>query len=249
MYCRWTLDGLPEIAYAVSKDFVARPEFYKAADIPGEIVELRIEYGSRSRLPNRSQRLDINSPIFGVSDGYGGDTSNDKFRVLRKPLFDGCIALSELTSNTAPASQKPRILNALDSLRLRLKSFDGKSIRGSYEQVLHVSKAAVGILSSTGVSQVFGVNPAPNHIWPYDSSDANGSLLIGSISDKLTLGPNLTFTADRFQRLRRVAQQGREALILIITTDVAESRAFDALVVSVYTWAMSLKDYSGMTNQ
>ncbi|MBZ5623117.1 MAG: hypothetical protein LAQ69_31010 [Acidobacteriia bacterium] len=243
MYARWVLDGLADIAYAVSKDFIARPEFYKGFDIPSGIVELRIEYGTKASLPNRSQRQDINAPIFGASDGYPADTTNDKFRLLRKPLFDACITLSELTATTAAAKLRPVVLLKLDLLQKRLKLFDGESIRRSYQQVLHVSKLAASILA--GVSQVFCVSPGLPNTWPFESDEANGLLLIRAISEKLPLSPELTFNEDRFQRLQGVAQQGRKALHSILNANADSPEDFDGLVTSVYSWAMCLRDYSG----
>jgi hypothetical protein len=244
MYARWVLDCLVEIAYAVSKDYVARPEFHKDSEVPIGIVDLRMEYGTKSGFPDRTQRQEINSPIFGASDGYLADNSNDKFRVQRKPLFDACTTLSLLTASTAAASLKPSVTSSLVLLQQRLKSFDGASIRRSYHQVVHVSELAFSILTSSGISKVFGVSPSPSNGWPLESTDFSGSQLIESISGKLPLAPEHVFKADRFQRLQRVAQQGREALRAILDADAAAAKDFNGLVTSVYTWSSSLKDYS-----
>jgi hypothetical protein len=245
MYARWVLDGLVEVSYAISKDFIARPEFYKGPDVPDAIVDLRMQYGTTSTFPNRGQRQEIYLPIFGASDGYASDSLNDKFRALRKPLFDACITLSELTLTTAAASLKPRVLSALGLLRQRLKSFDGISIRRSRAQVHHVTNVAYSILRSAGITHVFGVAPPQSSAWPLESDDINGSQLVRAVSEKLPLGPEYIFNEDKFQRVRLVAQRGREALQLILGADVTKQADFDGLVAAVYAWAFSIKDYSG----
>lgn len=250
MYARWVLDGLIEIAYAIAKDFVARPEFYKESDIPEGIVELRMEYGTKSVLPNRIQRQEINSPIFGASDGYPSDNTTDKFRTLRKPLFDACITLNELTcSTTSAASLKPRVLTALGFLQQRLYSFNGVSIRRSHRQVQHVSELGYSVLRAAGITRVFGVGPTKSTAWPLESDDINGSQLVRAVSEKLPLGPEYIFNEDKFQRVRQVAQQGRDALRTIFSVDANTSNGFDELVGSVYAWAFSIKDYSGPLKQ
>ena len=56
LYSRWTLDGLVEIGYAVSVDFISRSQLYQGDDIPEEIVTLRISYGTDPKFPNTQQR-------------------------------------------------------------------------------------------------------------------------------------------------------------------------------------------------
>jgi hypothetical protein len=245
MYSQWALDCVIEIAYAVSKDFIARPEFYKTDDVPNGIADLRAAYGSISSLPNRTQRQDINSPIFGASDGYPSDNANDKFRALRKPLFDACTVYLMRTNSDAAAPVKETVLSALDSFQSRLRNFDGASIRRSHHQVSSVFSLSCDVLRSEGVSDVFGVSPPPAGAWPLDSNDGNGSLLIRAIGEKLQLAPEHVFNEEKFQRLRRIAQQGRIALHSILHEDPAGEHGFDKLVKDVYSWAVSLKDYWG----
>lgn len=245
MYSQWVLDCVIEIAYAVSKDFIARPEFYKVDDVPNGITDIRAAYGVTSNLPNRSQRQDINSPIFGASDGYPPDNTNDKFRALRKPLFDACTVYLMRTNSDAAAPLKETILSALDSFLSCLRNFDGASIRRSHQQVNAVFNLSCDILRSKGVSGVFGVNPPPPGLWPLDSNDSNGSLLIRAIGEKLQLMPEHMFNEEKFQRLRRIAQQGRVALHSILHENPAKEQDFEKLVKDVYSWAISLKDYWG----
>ena len=134
------------------------------------------------------------------------------------------------------------ILSALELFQPYLKSFEGASVAHSYRQILSVSDIAGKVLRSPGIAQVFGVNPPPPSSWPLDSNDSNGALLIRAIGEKLQLPLQQVFNEEKFQRLRRVAQQGREALKLILGFDQGNSQ-LDPLITSVYTWAVSLRDF------
>src|SRR5215467_13710866 len=94
IYARWTLDCLVEIGYAISVDFVNRPYLYKGQDIPDNIVDLRISYGSDPGFPNTVQRQAIMLPIFGRSDGLKPDATSTTpvwpFQIARKNLIDAC---------------------------------------------------------------------------------------------------------------------------------------------------------------
>jgi hypothetical protein len=107
MCARWVLDAVVELAYAVSKDFSARPEFYKGNDVPDEIVDFRSAYGYARGYPNKVQRQDLASPVFGASDGYS-QNGNDRFRALREPLFDACVAYSERTVTEPGSGATPK---------------------------------------------------------------------------------------------------------------------------------------------
>jgi len=242
LYARWTLDCLVEIACSVSRDFVARPEFYKAGGVANDIVRLRMEYGTTSRLPNQAQRQEIALPVLGASEAYGADAT-DKFRALRKPLFDAASVFSERSIADSGESMRQAILSAVQLFQPYLMSFDGVSIRRSYEQVVSVTDAAYTILRSPGIAQVFGVNPPPVDEWPIGSNDSNGALLVRAIGEKLQLAPQCVLNEEKFQRLRRVAQQGRDALKAIVSSPDPAGDALHSLITTIYTWAISLRDY------
>lgn len=242
LYARWTLDCVVEIAYAVSRDFVVRPEFYKAGDVAKGIVNLRMEYGTAVGFPNQAQRQEIAFPVLGTSEGYVANGS-DKFRALRKPLFDACSVLSERSVADSGTSMRQAVFSALQLFQPYLKSFDGESLRRSYRQMTAVSDVAFEVLRSPGIAQVFGVHPPAAADWPVDSNDSNGALLIRAIGEKLQLSPEHVFDEEKFQRLRRVAQQGRDALVQVLSSPGRPEDGSDAMITSVYTWAVSLRDY------
>jgi hypothetical protein len=241
MYARWVLDCVVEIAHAVSRDFIARPEFYKGADIPDDIASLYSSYGNARDFPDKLQREEMSAPIFGISDGYAPNDGSDKFRALRRPLFDACIAYAERTVNDAASGLRQRVLSSMELFPSYLRNFDGASIRSSYGQIRSVSDLSFAVLRSPGVFHVFGVDRAPGDRWPLDVSDPHGSQLIWAICEKLSVDP--AFNEDKFGRLRRVAQEGRQALEAILAEGPTSEDHLDDLVTKVYTWATSLRDY------
>jgi hypothetical protein len=241
MYARWVLDCVVEMAYAVSVDFVARPDFYKGSDVPEGIAELRSAYGYARDYPNKSQRQDLNSPVFGLSDGYAPDSGTDKFRALRRPLFDACIAYSERSVDVAAQKLKQRVLSALDPFPPYLRNFDGESIKLTYKQVKSLSDLSYKVLTSKSVAHVFGVDQPPDATWPLDANDPKGSQLVRSIGERLQ-PKDAVFNEEKFGRLRRMAQEGRDALEAILTNTTTD-QSFENLVTRVYTWAISIKDY------
>jgi hypothetical protein len=72
LYGLWTLDGLVELAYAVSLDFVSRPESYVGVDIPDAISDFRVSWGTHKEFQNTAERQAMVSPILGRSDWLRG---------------------------------------------------------------------------------------------------------------------------------------------------------------------------------
>ena len=119
LYARWTLDGLNEVAYAISLDFIARPQLYQGNDIPDVIVPFRMEYGMETKLPNTAQRQAMVWPILGRTDWLKPDasTTSSPFHVARKKLIDACIAFSERAVETGVAMLEDRVRSALIPIR------------------------------------------------------------------------------------------------------------------------------------
>src|SRR5437660_1631068 len=89
MYSRWVLDSVIELAYSVSNDFVARPQFYQTVskEMSDKLVKMRMSYGCAEGFPDIQQRQAMNSSIFGRSDAQRPDnTPLAGFSASRKKL-------------------------------------------------------------------------------------------------------------------------------------------------------------------
>src|SRR5258705_2014592 len=90
LYSRWTLDVLVELAYAVSLDFVARPQHYVSADIPDVVSDLRVAYGTDKHFQHTLERQAMVLPSLGRSDALRLDThaATSSFNIARKKFLD-----------------------------------------------------------------------------------------------------------------------------------------------------------------
>lgn len=243
MYARWTLDGVIEIAHAVSADYVARPEFYRGLGVPDNIADLRSSYGYLRNFPNKTQRSELNTPVFGASDGYPpAKNIADKFHQYREPLFKACIAYTERNVIDAASGLKDGVIQTMKYFPQYLRNFEGQSLQSSYVLLVSISDLSYDILKSAVVSGAFGVNPSPTSKWPIETDDQKGSQLISAISDNLLL-KDIGLGQEKFTKLRAVAQDGCEALEAILQKDATSELRFETLVRAVYSWAKSIEYY------
>lgn len=242
MYSRWVLDCMIELAQAVSNDFIIRPHLYQGGGIPAEIVDLRMSYGTTNNLPNTQQRQLMHMPIFGRSDGLRPDNSMSSFHTARKKLIDAAVTYSERVYDTGLAMLKERIRSAVIPLNSHLHSVAGSSLDASAQQSEEIFTIATSILTNQGIVKVFGVEPAGGG-WPLDSDDPNGAKLVEAIGTTLRLSPEYVVTHEKFILLQRVAREGREALELVVKRDPASAANLEPLVIKVYAWGTSLRDF------
>ncbi|MDB5784905.1 hypothetical protein [Caballeronia mineralivorans] len=248
MYAKWTLDCLTEIGYAVSVDFIARPQLF-TGNIPAEIVFLRMSYGNSAPFPNNRQRAAMMMPIFGRSDGLKPDAgySSAPFYLARKQLLDGCIAFSERAVSTGMMSMlEERVRSAVISLRAYFEALRGTSFAQSAKQMEGISTVIVQILNSPGISRVYSVPPAGPD-WPLASEDptvnATGAKLVEAIGTALALAPDYQLSYIKFILLQRVAQEGGRTLPQIFTANVNNDHDLQSLISQGYIWATSLRDF------
>ncbi|SRR5713101_3974916 len=247
LYARWTLDCLVEIGYAISVDFVSRPQLYQSDDIPEAIVGLRVSYGTSADSESAAQRQAIMIPIFGRSDGLKPDASNaaSSFHLVRKKLVDACIAFSERAVDTGVSMLADRVRSALVPIRAHFDGLRGKSVQLTYQQIRAISEIVIKIQTSPGIARVFSVAP-PEEGWPLRSSDPNGAKLVEAAGAALPLSAECKLGYTKFILLQRVAQEGGSALPLVLTADPSIETDLQSLITRVYSWGSSLRDFQGV---
>ena len=244
LYAIWALDCLVEVGYAVSVDFVTRPQLYLADDIPNQIVQLRMSYGMEAQFPNTAQRHAMMMPVFGRSDGLKPDASTGSapFHIARKKLVDACMAFSERAVETGVAMLLERVRSAVVPLRAHFQALQGKSIRLSGAQMRAISDTAVSILIAPGIARIFSVSAADAK-WPFGSDDPNGAKLVEIAGSTLPLHQDCKLGYTKFILLQRVAQEGARTLPLVLTANINDERDLLALISQAYTWGTSLRDF------
>jgi len=243
-YARWTLDCLVEIAYAISIDFVSRPQLYQSDDIPDDIVNLRASYGADPDFPNTAQRQLMMTPVFGRSDGLKPDATNASapFQMARKKLVDACVAFSERAVDSGIPMLEERVRSALIPFTAHLLASKGKSFQSSGGEIVAESDTAFQILRSSGVSEVFSVTKIDDD-WPLQSNDPNGATLVEVAGVALSLSGDYKLSHTKFMLLQRVAVEGARALLLVLNTDPSNEDQLLKLISQVYTWGTSLRDF------
>lgn len=250
LYAVWTMDCLVEISYAVSVDFIVRPQLYLGDSIPDSITRLRMSWGTDVAFPNTAQRQAMMLPVFGRSDAAALDASSTTapFPVARKKLVDAVIAFSERTTDNGIPMLLERVRSALVPLRAHFAALGqdgtraGRSLALTARQMQPISETAISILAASDVAKVFSVNAADAR-WPFDSTDPNGAKLVENVGAQMSLPPDCKLGYTKFVLLQRVAQEGAQALSLVFSLDPAVETDLLALISQVYTWGTSLRDY------
>jgi hypothetical protein len=243
LYAGWVLDGLIELAHAVSIDLAARPQLYTGDDIPDFMSRLRISYGSDVFFADLDQRRAALLHILGRSDGLKPDatTAAAPFFVARKKFLDACTAFSERSADSGLPMLEDRVRQSVIPLRAHFDGLRGKALDLAASQFDNEFRVAVEVLRSAGVAKVFGLAPAQAH-WPLDDLDANGAKLVEAIGRELPVGPDYSLNFTRFILLQRVAQSGQAALTRVLGADPTAGD-LTPLITEGYAWATSLRDY------
>jgi hypothetical protein len=245
MYFQWTLDAAIQLSYAISRDFILRPQLYQDVENPEPLVEFRSCYGCSSSYPSADQRREMNSPIFGASDAQKLDNmAPAPFQAARKKLLEAVIAYAERNVDTASQMLIERVRSATIPLRSNLQSIYGSSLRASHRQINSLFEQSIKILRNPHIAKVFGVDPPPSG-WP-ENDDANGAKLVGAVGSGLASakapGVDASLTPDKFILLSRVAAEGRRALMSVYDMDPSIT-SLNGVISSVYTWGVALRDY------
>jgi len=244
------LDGLVELAYAVSKDFFKRPHLYTESDASSlaEIVaRLRAKAGNDEKVPSKTQREQIYTPLFGPGHNGEPDSNEVNFPRLRDDLVRAASAFAERVFDTGEAMLRERVRAAHRPLKEYLEGLLGASVRWSRDEALGgiTEGLAYTILRERAITAVFGTSSPPTRDWPY-TSDANGDKLVEEISRQLPPAMNSAppLNRERFSNLQRVALAGAEALATIIdaSSDAIGDADLNVLITKVYTWGAALAD-------
>lgn len=255
LYSLWTLDGLVELAYAVSLDFVSRPESYVDANIPDVISDFRVSYGTDKEFQNTAERQAMVWPILGRSDWLKPDNcmAKSQFYTVRYAFLDACSDFSTKGVETRLEPLEAAVKQSLEDFRNYFSQVRGKSTDVASELLVKVSKHATDVLTADGVARVFGFKSAGQD-WPFavDSNidpdaNSNGAKLVQAIGTQLIVPADYKLTAIKFMQLQDVATQGALTLKRVLTTDPSLASAEDirTLVSQAYTWLTSLQHFQG----
>ncbi|MFM0174731.1 hypothetical protein PQR33_35995 [Paraburkholderia sediminicola] len=244
LYGRWTLDGVVELAYAVSLDFVARPHKYVSGEIPAVVSDLRVAYGTDKHFQNTLERQAMILPILGRSDALRADASvaTSSFHMARKIFLDACSAFTERAVDTGVEMLEQRVRSSLVTFQAHFDGLRGTAAQVASKLLGQVFVHATDILKANGVAKVFGQDAADGD-WPLESNDSNGAKLVDAIGTSLVIAADYKLTYTRFILLQQVAQEGSRVLPLVLASDPNSDSDLSKLITQGYAWGASLRDY------
>lgn len=246
LYGRWALNPLVGLAYAVSHDFVVRPQLYRGVSdkVARVLSDFRFKTGTDSDWPNEYQRT-LNFKLL-----YHLNKAAPAVRHTSLLLYEGSRKgagdeLAEELSNDASAFKE------------LLTSLDGKAAIINCNQTRAVFEAATLVFQDAGVAAAFGLSPAPSKGWPLDGNfSGEAARLVGSIVDGLKgasclsgsfrrvadqeqkLAPRVTvsLSPEKFITLQKAAYYGGSTISLAL-----ESGDHKELFRNAYAWTKALQ--------
>jgi len=252
IYGRWTLDCLVESATAVATDYVKRYRQYRGvpAEIATILADMRSRIGSDPAWPNTAQRAAINSPLLGPSDLQASTATPTPFRDAAMGVRTAAISYSERVYDTGEPMLRQAFVDAARHFQAYLTTLTGSVVERAKQDTQPIFEQSTQILSNSGVSQAFGLPPAPKNSWPLPQPlqdqrsylDGDGAYLMEEISRVLqpTGGP---LTQQRFLTSQRAAAAGGRTIQLVVQGDQeATGDKLRGLIGYAYTWATALRD-------
>ena len=244
MYRRFVLDCIANLGYAVSLDFIYRPELYQ--DVVLETAELMATLQSmidnEPNLPGTETRAMLYKPIFGASDALGTGNDGSAYQTGRLQVIASAVGFAENAQAVGQPMHRERVRSALVPLRDHFIGFEGASITQSSRRTNGIFEIATKIITDDAVRVVFGINQKIDPKWPLESNDSQGAKLVEKITQQLQEGiPSGPISRERFIRLQRIAEKGDASIKGILNLNVEkDDGTLDALISQLYAWGSDL---------
>ena len=243
LYGQWTLDGLTELAYAISQDVINRPQLYRSEDIPDEITALRMCYGSGANYPNASQREAMMSPVLGQSDGLlvARTPSPSPFDIARKRFLDAVADFAGRIPNAESSVLGESVRSSATLLRSHFEAVRGKSLSMTTHRIDSLFDLATSILKTPGVFRVFGIQQIEAG-WPLKSGDLEGAKFIENVGATLFLAGESRLSFANFVLLQQAAQEGAQTIRLLLSDEEISEQYNHELVSRAFRWHIALRE-------
>lgn len=244
MYRRFVLDCIADLGYAVSLDFIYRPELYQDVDpkTAALMATLQSTIDKQANLPGTQTRAMLYKPIFGASDALGTGNDGSAYQAGRLQLIASAAGFAENAQAVGQPMHRERVRSALVPQRDHFTGFEGASITQSSLRTKGIIEIAAKIITDDDVRVVFGINQKIDPKWPLESNDSQGAKLVEKITQQLQEGiPSGQISRERFIRLQRIAEKGDAAIKGILDADVeTDDSKLDALISQLYAWGSDL---------
>jgi hypothetical protein len=244
MYRRFVLDCISDLGYAVSLDFIKRPELYQDVDpkIAALMATLQSSLDNEPGLPGTATRAMLYKPIFGTSDATGTGNDGSSYQAGRLQLIASAVAYAERTQVTGQLMVRERVRSALVPQRDHFVGFEGASITQSSLRTDEIFTIVTKIITDPAVRVVFGINMEIDAKWPLESNDSQGAKLVEKITQQLQEGvPSGPISRKHLIGLQRIAENGDASIQGILDPSVEDDdKKLDALISKLYAWGSDL---------
>jgi hypothetical protein len=211
---------------------------------------LNAKYGTEINLLSPSERNEIYTPIFGVSDAVS-QSATGNFANLRNDLVRAARAFAGGDQHSL-VMLREAVRTAHQPFRDYLLQFHGESIRFSKEIALAelTEEICYPILRNQHIAAIFGVAKLVGVEYPY-AADSAEDLLMEQVTQQLTqqkprvdrAQTYVALTRERISNLQSAALRGAEAIATVIDFQDDDHRAdasLDLLVTKCYVWGTAL---------
>ncbi len=247
LYKRWTLDCIVDLAYAVSRDFSNRPEFYQKIKSADKLTELQGNYGFNPSFPGKDIRSSLMLPIFGESDGTGSRNDGSQSQTYRLPVLTAAADFSENAQPTGFPMLRERIRSSIVPFKTHMVDLVGASLDQTTERMQNIFDISQVILKDPGVFGVFGINNIDPKS-PLESYDPQFAKLIQNITSQLPDMPHGIISREQFVRMQRIGDKGGESITMILEKDIEnDDKLLEQLIAQLYAWGSDLGLVGGAT--
>ena len=227
LFQQWALDFVIEAVRAVAHDYGKNPDAYR--ELPDEVGagldEFRTKVGVNPEWPRIAER----NATYEAQLGEWFWEGSAAFRLA-------VVTYVEKSSDATRAIAMQAVTGAVDAFRVQLEARGGQGRRSV--PATPMFQAAVNLLRSPQLAQVFNEDPAPGDPWPFGGAvDAAGANLIGTIAKKLFPPLGGRMSSYQFLLLQRVADHGARTLSRIL-----DDSPLDAVMEPAYAWSIAARE-------
>ena len=235
VYQQWALDFVIEAVRAVAQDYGENPDTYrKLPDTVGTALDnFRTKVGIDADWPSFADRN-------AIYDAQLGEWFSEAAAAFRLAV----VAYVERSNEATRAIATQATLDAVDSFRVQLQARGGPVLQRRYGAATSMFQAAVQLLRSGQLAQIFNETAAPGDPWPFGGGpDAEGANLVGAIAKELFPAIIGRMSSYKFLLLQRVANHGALTLSSVLDGGGGDPRSsLEALMEPAYAWCVAARE-------
>jgi len=234
LYQRWALDFVVEAARAISQDYAKEPMAYRRVpdDVGAVIESFSRDVGADRDWPSFAERN-------AVYDNQLGVWFSDAAAAFRLAI----VAHVEKAGGNRLA--RGAMHEAIMAFRAQLHHRKATPLERRQAQATAMFDAAVLLLRSEHLAQLYNASPVPAAPWPFMGMlDRDAADFVQAIAERLFPPIEGRMSQYKFLLLQRVAHSGALTLSLVLDDELAsdEDRYLDSVLAVGYGWCLGIRE-------